>query len=285
LHVTHFSDPGCPWAYSASPALAVLRFRFGGQLVWDLRMIGLTEDAGQYAARGYTPLRSAVGQRAFHRFGMPFSGDLKERVSATSPACRLVVAARLDGADELAVFRALQFVQFTTPLPLEDARAHERALELAGAPAALAGRIDDEDVRAAYEADRAAARTAAGTPTEAMGRAAQTDGAVRYTAPSLVLRADDGRTLDAGGFLPLEAYDVCLANLDPGLERRAPAASAQEALEGVGHPLTTREVAAVMTARLDALDDADAEAALLEALHDGAVTRTPLGGSALWALA
>ena len=29
VEVTHFSDPGCPWAYSASPALAVLRWRYG----------------------------------------------------------------------------------------------------------------------------------------------------------------------------------------------------------------------------------------------------------------
>jgi len=25
IRVTYFSDPGCPWAYSVSPALAVLR--------------------------------------------------------------------------------------------------------------------------------------------------------------------------------------------------------------------------------------------------------------------
>ena len=45
IRVTHFTDPGCPWAYSAAPALAALRWRYGDQLDWDLVTIGLTEDA------------------------------------------------------------------------------------------------------------------------------------------------------------------------------------------------------------------------------------------------
>src|SRR4051794_33074607 len=49
IHVDHFTDPGCPWAYSAAPALAALRWRFGDQLEWDLVTIGLTEHASQYA--------------------------------------------------------------------------------------------------------------------------------------------------------------------------------------------------------------------------------------------
>ena len=34
IFLTHYSDPGCPWAYSANPALTVLRWRYGDQLVW-----------------------------------------------------------------------------------------------------------------------------------------------------------------------------------------------------------------------------------------------------------
>ena len=44
---------------------------------------------------------------------------------------------------------------------------------------------------------------------------------MRYTAPSLVFE-QDGRRLEAGGFQPVEAYDVLLANLDPTLERTPP---------------------------------------------------------------
>ena len=68
IKVTHFTDPGCPWAYSAWPAHATLQWRYGEQLRWTLVMIGLTEEAAQYAARGYTPTRSAVGYHRFRRF-------------------------------------------------------------------------------------------------------------------------------------------------------------------------------------------------------------------------
>src|SRR3954471_11882095 len=74
ISVTHFTDPGCPWAYSASPALAVLHWRYGDQLEWRLATIGLTEHAEQYLRRGYSPARAARGYLTFRRrWGMPFS--------------------------------------------------------------------------------------------------------------------------------------------------------------------------------------------------------------------
>jgi hypothetical protein len=36
IDVTYFNDPACPWGYSISPALAVLRWRYGSQLHWRL---------------------------------------------------------------------------------------------------------------------------------------------------------------------------------------------------------------------------------------------------------
>src|SRR5438270_8229164 len=90
ISTTLYTDAGCPWAYSANPALRVLEWRYGSQLDWRLVMIGLTENAEQYVARGYTPVRSAHSQTRFRRFGMPFSPHPKARVSATAPGCRAV---------------------------------------------------------------------------------------------------------------------------------------------------------------------------------------------------
>ncbi|HEY2201721.1 MAG TPA: hypothetical protein VGH56_07525, partial [Solirubrobacteraceae bacterium] len=73
ISATLYSDPACPWAYSESPALRVIEWRYRDQLKWELIVIGLTEDASQYVARGYTPLRGALGQLRFRRYGMPFS--------------------------------------------------------------------------------------------------------------------------------------------------------------------------------------------------------------------
>ena len=179
IRATHFSDPGCPWAYSISPALAVMYWRYGDGIDWRLVTIGLTESGARYEARGYTPARSARGYRAFRRYGMPFATEPRRRIPGTSRACRAIVATRLSQpASEYAAFRALQFGWFTTPLVLDEdadiAAALERVPDLD--VAAIVGAIDSPDVVAAYEADRAEARSAAGGPTEFQGKAANTDG-------------------------------------------------------------------------------------------------------------
>ena len=286
LGVTHFTDPGCPWAYSAWPAHATLKWRYGEQLHWTLVMIGLTEDAGQYAARGYTPTRSAIGYERFRRFGMPFQITPKARLSATSPACRAVVATRLAAPElEEAALRALQLAQFTTTGTLDDPDTLRSALAgVEGLDAdATVERVDDPEVVAAYEADRARARAAAGSPTEFQGRAANTDGAVRYTAPSLLFDGPDGHRLEAGGFQPIEAYDVVIANLDPTLERRPPAEDPVDVLNAFPFALTTAEVAAVMTEHLGVPDLGAVEAALITATGERRVARRPAGDGSLWA--
>ena len=121
LAVTHFTDPGCPWAYSASPDLAVLAWRYGNQLAWRHVMIGLAEDPQLYVDRGYTPAKMATGFRHFRRYGMPFATTPKTRIGATSPACRALVATRLAAPGlEWEAFRALQFAQFTSTVLLDE---------------------------------------------------------------------------------------------------------------------------------------------------------------------
>src|SRR4051812_50126017 len=62
-----FTDPACPWAYSARPALARLSWRFGNQLDWKLVLIGLSETTERYVAMGYTPARQPTGWATFQR--------------------------------------------------------------------------------------------------------------------------------------------------------------------------------------------------------------------------
>ena len=287
IEITHFTDPGCPWAYSAWPAHATLRWRYGDALHWTNVMIGLTEEAAQYEARGYTPTRSALGYERFRRFGMPFQITPKARLSATSPGCRAIVATRLDASElEIPALRALQFAQFTTTGTLDDPEMLRSALATVdGLDAdAIVGRIDDPDVREAYEADRARARTAEGSPTEFQGRAATTDGPVRYTAPSLLF-SSNGDSLEAGGFQPIEAYDVVIANLDPTLDRREPPEDVVDVLSAFPYPLTTAEVAAVMAAHLAPVDMKGTEAGLIAAVGEGRAERRPIGDGSLWSVA
>jgi predicted DsbA family dithiol-disulfide isomerase len=287
ISATLFSDPACPWAYSESPALRVVEWRYGDQLDWRLVMIGLTEDASQYEARGYTPLRGALGQTLFRRrYGMPFSPAPKSRLSATARACRAVIAARLaHPGTEWHVYRVLQLANFTTPLVLDDDVQLADALRsVPGIDAdAVVASIDSDEVIQAYRHDREESRSAAGSAAELQGKTRITDGPVRFTAPSVVF-SSNGVRLVAGGFQPVEAYDVLVANLNPTLERQPPPESPEPLLYRFDYGLATQEVAALMAHGNDQPDRGAAEAALLELVAAGRAVREPLGDDALWKL-
>jgi 2-hydroxychromene-2-carboxylate isomerase len=284
INATLFSDAACPWAYSASPALRVLEWRYGEQIEWRLVAIGLTENADQYAHRGYTPLRQAQGRLSFRRYGMPFSLAPKSRLVGTARGCRAVVAARLLApGSEWSVYRALQLANFTTDLLLDDDAELLGVVDtIPGLDAAAIGAAMDSDaVSAAYEADKAQSRTAAGSPTDLQGKAGNSDGTVRYTAPSIVFQSG-GLRLEAGGFQLVEAYDVIIANLDPTLERRAAPDGPAPLLDAFAGGLTTQEVAACLTHGNDPVDRPGAERALIELVAEGHATRDAMGDDALW---
>jgi len=287
ITAVHFTDPACPWAYSARPAHARLRWRFGDQIEWRLVLIGLSESAEAYEVRGYTPDRLLDTQHRFSkRFGMPYSFEPKPRMAGTARACRAIIAAReLDPALGEQALRALQLLQFTTPGVLDDDEDLRAALgTVPGLEADLiVGRIDDPDVVAAYRADRALARSAEGSPTHAQDRFSTSDGPIRYTAPSVIFEDRSGRRLEVGGFQPFEAYDTALANLNVELERRPAPDDILEALLEFPDGLTTAELASVM--RPSDLVDADFEATaakLAELTEIGAVSREPAGVDAIW---
>jgi protein-disulfide isomerase-like protein with CxxC motif len=283
-----FSDPACPWGYSANPALRVIEWRYGDQLDWRLVLVGLSEDVSRYAEHGFTPLRMASGGLMFReRYGMPFAVQPKPRLSASSRACRAVIAARREWpGSEWRVFRALQLANFNSALLFDDDEQMREVLAAVPGVDAdrIVGLIDDPDVLTEYEQDKAHTRTAAGSATELQGKAGNSDGAVRYTAPSLLFETSDGRRLEAGGFQPVEAYDVVIANLDPNLERQAPPEDPGPLLEHFDFGLTTQEIAAIMARGNDRPDRVAAETALLGLVADGRAERHALGDDALWSV-
>jgi predicted DsbA family dithiol-disulfide isomerase len=286
IEVTLHTDPACPWAYCANPALRALEWRYRDQLSWRLVLIGLREDADELNARGYDTARAAGRLATFgERYGMPFDLVPKERAAGTGLGCRAVVAARLlDPGSEWRVLRALQFAQFTSKLLLDDRELIAEALRAVGGidADAIVASLDSPEVAEAYDRDREEARRAAGTAAEAQSKTSTSDGPVRFTAPSLVFRRG-GQTLVAGGWQPLPAYDVLLANLDPTLSRTPAPPTPEPLFEFFVDGLATAEVA-LLTA--DGADPAPDLRAAEQALHDlaatGAIVRIPLGGDALW---
>ena len=222
----------------------------------------------------------------FRQFGMPFTVGPRARLTGTGRACRAIQAVRLlSPGDELTAFRALQFGWFTTRMLMDE--DDNIATALGRVPGldvpAVMGMLDDPAVEAAYQADKAEARTAAGSPTEFQGKAANTDGAVRYTAPSLIFRVGD-RALEAGGFQPMEAYDVIVANLDPAGSRRAvPDDRPEDVLREFPLGLSTQEVAEVMRTDIEQpINRTAAAQSLIRAVGRGTVAVQPLGDDGLW---
>lgn len=283
----HFTDPACPWAYSSRPAIARLRWRFGNQLDWRLTLIGLSENTDRYEEMGFTAGRMATHMRKFEqRFGMPFGSGVKPRMAASSRACRAVIAAREESSElGYAALRALQIMQFTTTNLLDDDDALRLALEDVDGldAAAIVGRIDDPEIVALYEKDKALSRSADGRPTHVQNRHANSESGARYTAPTVIFEMPDGKWLEVGGFQPFESYDTALANLDASLERRPAPERAAEAVLAYPIGLTTAEVAAIM--RGSDTEDADipaAERELIAAVDEGELVCIPAGTDAVW---
>ena len=184
---------------------------------------------------------------------------------------------------EWRVFRAIQLANFNTSLILDDDANLADALR--GIPGIdadqLVGMIDAPEVVDVYHADKDETRKAEGSAAELQGKTATTDGPVRFTAPSIVFE-QNGMRLVAGGFQPVEAYDILVANIDPTIHREPPPETPAPLLERFNDGLTTQEVAALMAGNNEAPDRAAAEAALLELVFAGDAVRHPLGDDAVW---
>ena len=198
IEVLHYTDPACPWAYSAEPYLRALEWRYGDGLSWRHVMIGLTEDWRQYEGRGYTTVGQAEGYARFRRrFGMAYAPHPRSRLQSSGRACRAVVAARAQGPELAdALLRALRFAWFTTTLLMdEDAAIRQVAEGVEGLDAeAVMGVLDAPATEEAYQRDRAEARDRAGAGDRpGQDRAHRRPGALHGPEPRLPPGGADAR--------------------------------------------------------------------------------------------
>lgn len=281
--VTHVTDPLCPWAYSCEPVLRTLEARYGDQLVFRTVLIGLVSTVEESLARGSSAEGRALTALRFRRFGMPITPHVRERVIASTPACLLIKAAELQAADLAdAVLRALRLAWYTTDLLLDTDEALAAVCDSVQGLDSSQALSDSygQRVRAAYEADRLEARTPHATAS-ALRRTANSDGAERHTAPTLLFTAEDGQAVVVPGYQPFEAYDVALMNLEPSLVRLPPPAP-DELLAAYPGGLTSQEVARVLADGTAPIDRQATEHALIHLAATGRARRLVVGDDALW---
>jgi 2-hydroxychromene-2-carboxylate isomerase len=252
LELTHFTDPACPFAFSAEPVRMRLRWHYGDQLVWRTRMIVLTLEPGEAE-------RLAEGAPNLQRsYEMPIDPVPYARTASSEPACRAVVAARVHApGTEERLLRRLRVRVMQRGL-LDDpgliaAAAHDAGLDSA--------ELDEwcrrDDVEAELQADIEAARNPHPAARALDHKLGGPRSRRRYTAPSYELTRHDGVQAVVPGFNPVEAYEVAIATLAPELVRQPKPKHVADVLAWAGEPLATAEVALIAQ-----LDPRDARAAL-----------------------
>lgn len=278
VNVTHYTDPGCPFAYSAEPQLWRLKWRYGSQLQWTTRLVGLASSREEYAAKGLTPEIIQAGFKNLEaEVGMPFDLSVREAVAATLPACREVVAAREHAGAEVAdaLLRQLRLESIARGGLLDELHTLRNASHAAGIKSEdLDHWAQSPDTEQALADDLRAARHPVAQALHLKHKLARWDGGWRYTCPSLELESD-GNVAAVAGFVPATAYDVAFANLAPSLERAAAAEDPIEVLTWAGTPLATAEVAAVLE------KSKDETRAALEA---AGAAEEKVGTDALWSV-
>jgi predicted DsbA family dithiol-disulfide isomerase len=266
-----FTDPACPFAFSAEPVRRRLQWQYGDQLAWRTTMIVLTREEGEAAklASGADGLQ--------RRYGMPIIRGPHQREASSEPACRAFVAARMHAPDRAdALLRRLRVRTMAGGL-LDDPDLLAGAAREAGLdPDELAAWAATDAVGEALEADATAARNPSERARALDHRLSGPREERRYSAPSLELRRVDGAAeACVPGFNPPETVEIALANLEPRLRRRPAPASIEELLTWAGEPLATAEVAAVL-----GLDLRPAKEALKTVAE-----REAVGPEAYWSLA
>jgi len=249
LTVDLYGDPACPWDFSAEGARLRLLWRYGDHITWRRRMVVLSRDRGEYAARGVALAALAEGRAKLRDlFGMPIDASPAARHMATIVGCRAVVAARLHAPDrEAALLRRLRVLSMTERLLLDEPGTIARAADEAGIDAGeLLRWMDDGATEEALREDMTLARDPSPVARAMPERLARTpEGGWRYTCPSYVLHLGDRRH-DAPGFQPARVYEVAVANMAPGLPTRPDPSGVEEVLAWAPHPLATAEVGAVL---------------------------------------
>jgi predicted DsbA family dithiol-disulfide isomerase len=250
--ITEFTDPACPFAYSAEPVRARLRWLYGEHIDFEARMVVLTESPQDYLDRGFTPDKQAESFRRLAReYGMPIDTRERPRMAASLPACRAVVAASIHSDRGWFLLRALRVRHFSGEL-LDDPSTIAGAAGDAGIDtAALDEWARDDVVEHRLREDMALAREPLPAARALDEKLANWSGGRRYTCPSYeIVRRSDGVRIAVPGFQPFAAYDVVTANLVPDTPRREPPDDVREVLDWALVPISTKEVAAIMDVEL-----------------------------------
>ncbi len=270
-----FTDPTCPWAYSAEPTRWRLNWLYGDQLSWETVMIVLS--GYQAETSSITPEQIAHYFGILReRFGMPIDDSVRPRLAQSIEACRMVVAVRRKAPEVVDAFlRQLRIANMSGKLMDEQGVLDEAATQAGLKAADVATWAQEDATETELNRDAEAARTPTKVGMAFRHKLSETStGRMRYSAPSYQFIQAEKVDFELPGFWPVEASEAALGNFNPDISRRPDPESAKEVLAWAKTPLATIEVARVCNKEAD---EVRAE------LKDVAEF-TPVGQDGFWSL-
>lgn len=246
MNITIFTDPTCPFAYSAEPIRWRLKWLYDDQLEWDTRMIVLSGYNGETSP--ITPEQiSMFRTKMREQYGMPMSDTVPPRVPDSILACTAFKAAKInapENADSL-----LRFLRIATMggEMIDEQAIIDTATKKADIDAnELQKWMQGEKTQQQLKEDAEAARNPGFAALNMRRKLSKTStDRVRYPAPSYIFSIDSHIVFELPGFWPLEAYKAALGNFLPNAERTDNPKSVGEVLEWAKTPLATKEVAVI----------------------------------------
>jgi predicted DsbA family dithiol-disulfide isomerase len=240
IDIQLFTDPACPFAFSAEPIRQRLRWHYGDGLRWTTTMIVLTLEPGEAE-------KLQAGAPGLQRkYGMPIDPAPYSQPSSSEPACRAVVAARLNAPEfEQRLLRRLRVRRMDGGLLDDPELIAAAAADVGLGPDQLSRWVDSPGVEDALQSDITRARRPSPAARALDHKLGGPAGERRYTAPSYEFTTG-GRSFSLPGFNPIEACEAVIANLDPTLPRRPKPETVEELLRWFDEPLATAEVELIM---------------------------------------
>ena len=83
VRITEFTDPTCPWAYSAEPFRQRINWLYEGRIEWEPRMVVLAATREEQAEKGFTPEKLAANLKR-----IAARAPDADRHPRRSPTCR-----------------------------------------------------------------------------------------------------------------------------------------------------------------------------------------------------
>lgn len=263
IEVIHFADPWCWWSWGFAPVLRRLQEVYGENLMVTTRMGGIFFDLGVWM-RDYELDAEATKEWIRQSLALirnPLHPDYFWRcgVKSTVPACLAVKAAQLQG-DVLAgrYLRRLMEAYMIESRPASQGELIRLATEVGLDGNRVRRDVEAPPVKEAFDEDRRQMED------------------LEANFLSLVIRAEDGRSLMHGEAFTSRPYEEAIDELAPGLRKHRPE-NIEEYMGRDKGMVTAHEIAEVFR-----IEDRLAAAKLDGLARNGVLTAHTFDGIECW---